>query len=195
MAKWLEQASQWHTKCTVMIWRSTQVMSSNPGRVELGILGTSVLSHTWTKISLSNVCEIKYYCEIKLLLLHVLVNIPFEGIRLLDAVCLLLGKRRRALQKTPCAFCSGVVSAWCCLLRQSDVWPVDPLTFSKRTPQGQFRGPPTYSHQVWRRSVKGPQRSRGTNRQTNTARIIVWWWWWLLLLYFNPYSAEFLKIY
>ena len=50
-----------------------------------------------------------------------LVNIPVEGIRLLDAVCLLLGKRRRARQKTPCAFCSGVVSAWCRLLQKSDV--------------------------------------------------------------------------
>ena len=51
----------------------------------------------------------------------ILVNIPIEGIRLLDAVCLLLGKRRRARQKTPCAFCSSVVSAWCRLLRKSDV--------------------------------------------------------------------------
>ena len=64
----------------------------------------------------------------------VLVNIPIEGIRLLDAVCLLLSKRRRARQKTPCAFCSGVVSAWCHLLRKSDVWPIDPLTFSKKNP-------------------------------------------------------------
>ena len=50
--------------------------------------------------------------------------------------------------------------------------PIDPLT-----PQWQFRGPPTYTHQVWRRSVKGPRRSRGTNRQTdrhtNAARFIV----------------------
>ena len=85
-------------------------------------------------------------------------------------MCLLLGKRRRARQKTPCAFCSGVVSAWCRLLRKSDVWPIDPLTrwpFQKRTPQGQFRSPPTYTHQVWRRSVKGPRRSRGTNKQTD----------------------------
>ena len=29
-------------------------------------------------------------------------------------------------------------------------------------------------NKVWRRSVKGPQRSRGTNRQTNAASIIVW---------------------
>ena len=99
----------------------------------------------------------------------------------LDAVCLLLGKRCRAQQKTPCAFCSGVISAWCHLLRKSDVWPVDPLTrwpFKKRSPQGQFRGPTTYTHQVWWRSIKGPRRSRGTNkqtdRQTNAARIIVW---------------------
>ena len=97
-------------------------------------------------------------------------------------MCLLLGKRRRARQKTPCAFCSSVVSAWCRLLRKSDVWLVDPLTrwpFQKRTPQGQFRGPPTCTHQVWRRSVKGPRRSRGTNKQTNkqtnAARIIVWY--------------------
>ena len=32
-----------------------------------------------------------------------------------------LGKGRRARQKTRCAFCSGVVSAWCRLLRKSDV--------------------------------------------------------------------------
>ena len=112
-----------------------------------------------------------------------LVNIPVDGIKLLDAVCLLLGKRRCARQKTPCAFCSGVVSAWCRPLRKSDVWPVELLTrwpFQKRTPQGQFQGPPTYTHQVWWRSVKGPRRSRGTNeqtdRQTNAARIIVWWY-------------------
>ena len=46
----------------------------------------------------------------KMLVLLQLVNIPIEGIRLLDAVCLLLGKRRRA------RLCSGVVSAWCLLL-------------------------------------------------------------------------------
>ena len=74
-------------------------------------------------------------------------------------------------------FARHVVSAWCLLLsyniasahllRKSDLWPVDLLTFSKRTLQGQFRGPPTYSHHVWRRSVKGPPRSRGTNKQTD----------------------------
>ena len=60
-------------------------------------------------------------------LLQVLVNV--YPLRELD--------RRRvpfAGQKTPCAFCSGVVSAWCHLLRKSDVWPVDPLTFSKKNP-------------------------------------------------------------
>ena len=89
----------------------------------------------------------------------VLVNIPVEGIRLLDvAKDAMLSKR----------VCSGVVSAWCRLLRKSDVWPVDPLTFSKKNPQGQFRGPPTYTHQVWRRSIKGPRRSRGTNKQKKT---------------------------
>ena len=37
----------------------------------------------------------------------------------------------------------------------------DPLTrwpFRKRTPQGQMGGPPTYTHQVWRRSVGRPRR-------------------------------------
>ena len=28
-------------------------------------------------------------------------------------------------------------------------WPVDLLTFSKRTPQGQLRGPPTYTVEMW----------------------------------------------
>ena len=30
-----------------------------------------------------------------------------------------------------------------------------------------FWGPPAYTHQVWRRSVKGLRRSRGTNRKKN----------------------------
>ena len=110
-----------------------------------------------------------------LVMFLLLVNIPVERIRLLDTMCLLLGKRRRARQKTPCAFCSGVVSAWCRLLWKSDVWPIDPLTrwpFKKRTPQRQFRGPPTYTHQVWRRSVKGPQRSRRTNKQTDRQTLL-----------------------
>ena len=45
MAKWLEQASQWHE----MYCHDVEVMSSNPGRIELGELGTSVLSRTWSK--------------------------------------------------------------------------------------------------------------------------------------------------
>ena len=46
MAKWLEQASQWHE----MYCHDLEVMSLNPGQVELGVLGTSVLSRTWIKI-------------------------------------------------------------------------------------------------------------------------------------------------
>ena len=45
MAEWLEQASQWHEMCC----HDLEVMSSNPSRVELGELGvhgTSVVSHT-----------------------------------------------------------------------------------------------------------------------------------------------------
>ena len=93
-------------------------------------------------------------------------------------MCLLLGKRRRvpfaAVWSQPGVVCSEKVT-------------FDPLTcwpFQKRTPQGQFRGPATYTHQVWRRSFKGPWRSRGTNkqtdRQTNAARSIVWWWWYVI---------------
>ena len=63
-----------------------------------------------------------------------------------------------------------MVSAWCRLLRKSDVWPVDLLTFSKRTPQGQFQGPPTYTHQVWWRASKdlggvGEQTDRQTDKR------------------------------
>ena len=42
MAKWLEQASQWHEMCC----HDLEVMSLNPGRVKFGVLGTSVLSRT-----------------------------------------------------------------------------------------------------------------------------------------------------
>ena len=42
MAKWLEQASQRHE----MYSQQLQVMSSNPGRVVLGVHGTFVLSCT-----------------------------------------------------------------------------------------------------------------------------------------------------
>ena len=44
MDEWLEQASQWHG----MYCHDLQVMSSNPGWVELGVRSTSVLSRTWT---------------------------------------------------------------------------------------------------------------------------------------------------
>ena len=40
-----EQASQWHE----VYCHDLKVMSSNPGRVELGVRSTSVLSCTWTK--------------------------------------------------------------------------------------------------------------------------------------------------
>ena len=45
MAEWLEQASQWHE----MYCHDLEVMSSNPGQVELGVRSTSALTRTWTK--------------------------------------------------------------------------------------------------------------------------------------------------
>ena len=45
MAEWLEQASQWHE----MYSHNLEVMSSNPGRIELGVRSTSVLNHILTK--------------------------------------------------------------------------------------------------------------------------------------------------
>ena len=42
MAEWLVQASQ----CHEMYCHDMEVMSSNPDQVELGVLGTSVLSRT-----------------------------------------------------------------------------------------------------------------------------------------------------
>ena len=44
MAKWLEQVSQWHE----MYCHDLEVMSLDPGQVELGVCSTSVLSDTWT---------------------------------------------------------------------------------------------------------------------------------------------------
>ena len=41
------QASQWQE----MYCHDLEVMSLNPSRVELGVLGTSTLSHTWISIS------------------------------------------------------------------------------------------------------------------------------------------------
>ena len=45
MAEWLERASQRHEAYS----HDLEVMSSNPGQVELGVHSTSVLSHTLTK--------------------------------------------------------------------------------------------------------------------------------------------------
>ena len=42
MADWLEQVSQWHE----MYCHNLEVMSLNPGRVELRVRGTSVLTRT-----------------------------------------------------------------------------------------------------------------------------------------------------
>ena len=57
------------------------------------------------------------------------------------------------------AYCSCV--AWGLRIYNIVESESDPSTrwpFRKRTPQGQFWGPPTYTHQVWRRSVNGPRR-------------------------------------
>ena len=48
MAKWLQQASQWHEMCC----HELEVISLNPSWDELGVLGTSVLSRIWIKIHL-----------------------------------------------------------------------------------------------------------------------------------------------
>ena len=48
MAKWLEQA--WQEMCC----HDLEVMSSNPGRVELGVHGTAILSRTWIKILIAS---------------------------------------------------------------------------------------------------------------------------------------------
>ena len=45
MAEWLQQVSQWHE----MYFHVLEVISSNPGQVELGMHSTSVLSRTQTK--------------------------------------------------------------------------------------------------------------------------------------------------
>ena len=45
MAKWLEQASQWHE----MYFHDLEAMSSNLAQVELGVRSTYILSRTWTK--------------------------------------------------------------------------------------------------------------------------------------------------
>ena len=63
MTKWLEQASQWHEVCC----HDLEVMSSNPSRVELGVLSTSVLSRTWTKnIYIKLFGEHSFFCYSRL---------------------------------------------------------------------------------------------------------------------------------
>ena len=56
MAKWLEQVSQWH----VMYCHDLEVMSSNPSRVELWVLGPSVpiASRTW---SINTISQCYYF--------------------------------------------------------------------------------------------------------------------------------------
>ena len=75
-------------------------------------------------------------------------KVPFAQIRLLDAVA--------AKQKAPFAAVWCEAGAYNIVESESD--PLTRRPFRKRTNQGQFRGPPTYTHQVWRRSVKGPRR-------------------------------------
>ena len=69
LAKWSEQASQLHE----MYCHDLEVMSSNPGRVDLGVLGTSPLSHTYKFYYYSNqntfamvkFCSLMDYHEMK----------------------------------------------------------------------------------------------------------------------------------
>ena len=62
----------------------------------------------------------------------------------------------------------------------NDLWPQLPWPSRNWTPQGQFWGQPTFTHQFWWRPTKERRKSRGTNRQTdkqkdtNIAQIIVW---------------------
>ena len=77
MAAWLEQASQWHES----FCHDLEVMSWNPSRVELGVLGTSVQSCTWIKITIltfithTNPCgRLKWPSEITKTLAHFAVT-------------------------------------------------------------------------------------------------------------------------
>ena len=86
MAEWLEQASQWHE----MYYHDLELMSLNPGQVELGVHSTYVLCRTWTKDIFVTQC-------LKLLL------------RALSQCCLLLG--------TLLSSCPLLVTlSHCCLL-------------------------------------------------------------------------------
>ena len=71
IAEWLEQASQWHE----MYGHDLEVMSLNPGWVELGVRSTSALSCTWTKtknkytyltLKVLNFWKFTSYCSLKL---------------------------------------------------------------------------------------------------------------------------------
>ena len=77
-------------------------------------------------------------------------------------------RRIRLCSKAKGSFCSCVAWGWRIYINSGKwKWPVDPSTrwpFRKRTPQGQMGGQPTYTHQVWQRSVKGP---RGNREHTN----------------------------
>ena len=78
-------------------------------------------------------------------------KVPFARIRLSDAVA--------AKQKAPFAAVWCEAGAYNIMESESDPLTRRPVDlFKKRTPQGQFQGPPTYTHQVWRRSIKGPRR-------------------------------------
>ena len=84
------------------------------------------------------------------------------------------------------AFCSCVEWGWHIYnIVERWKWPVDPSSrwpFRKRTPQGQFRGPPTYHPpslakigQRTSEEIGNKQTDRQTDKQTNAARFIVWW--------------------
>ena len=66
---------------------------------------------------------------------------------------------RLCSRKAKGAFCSCVAWGWRIYdIVESESDPLTRWPFRKRTPQGQMGGPPTYTHQVWRRSVKGSRR-------------------------------------
>ena len=104
-------------------------------------------------------------------------------------------------QKTPCSAKDAVcVLQRCGLSLVSSApkkWHLTRWPFQKRTPQGQFRGPPTqaYTHQVWRRSVKGPRRSRGTNRQTDNCKRCSNYSMMLFIMQQYPYKTAMNKVF
>ena len=61
MAKWLEQASQWHE----MYCHDLEVMSLNPGRVEIEVHSTSVHSRTWSQ----NILTKQYFSLVVVILI------------------------------------------------------------------------------------------------------------------------------